>query len=54
MLRWMSKSCPNGLSEVFQFHCKKKALDKQPRNFFVEGSIDEINENFQVEMNWLN
>lgn len=47
---WMDVSCPNGLQEIHSFHVKKgkEILDKKLRDVFVNGSIQDIRDDFQV------
>ena len=45
---WMTKGTLNNLADVYEFYCKKGKLEKAVRDMFVNGSMDEIRENFQV------
>lgn len=44
---WMKHGSTNSLAELYKFYCNKK-LDKSTRDLFMEGSLDDIRENFQV------
>lgn len=44
---WMSYGSTNSLAKLYEFYCNK-ILDKSKRDLFVEGSLEDIKENFQV------
>lgn len=43
---WIEKSSLNNLADVYQFHCGS-TISKDDREMFVEGSMQDIRENFQ-------
>lgn len=43
---WIEKSSLNNLADVYEFHCGS-TLNKDDRDIFVEGSMDNVRENFQ-------
>uniref|UniRef100_H2YW38 DNA polymerase subunit gamma-1 n=1 Tax=Ciona savignyi TaxID=51511 RepID=H2YW38_CIOSA len=43
---WVVMGSTNSLKEVHKFYCKKK-LDKEMRDIFVTGNINDVKENFQ-------
>jgi DNA polymerase gamma 1 len=45
---WMDISCLNNLQDVYQLYCGGQELDKEMRNVFVHGTLDDIKEQFQV------
>lgn len=46
---WMEVSSPNNLSDVHWLHVRRgKKLDKQPRDIFVKGTMQDIRNDFQV------
>ena len=45
---WMDISCLNNLQDIHQLYCGGKELDKEKRNVFVHGTLDDIKEQFQV------
>lgn len=45
---WMDISCLNNLQDIYQLYCGGKELDKEKRNVFVHGTLDDIKEQFQV------
>lgn len=50
-LGWSSISSLNSLAEVYKLYCGK-TLDKEKRNIFMEGCLDDVRENFQDLMNY--
>lgn len=50
-LNWSSKSSLNSLSEVYKLYCGKE-LDKEKRNIFVDGTLDDIRDDFQNLMTY--
>ena len=47
-LPWMLASSPNSLKEAYKLHCGGEYMDKTQRNIFVDGSMSDIREDFQV------
>ena len=47
ILEWQNVSSFNGLNDVYKLYCGGLGLDKEKRNFFVTGSLNEIKDNFQ-------
>ena len=45
---WMDVGSLNNLSDVFALYTKNGTLDKSTKDFFVEGTLADIHENFQV------
>ena len=45
---WMETGSLNNLAAVYQFYCGGKELDKEKRNVFVHGTLDDVKEQFQV------
>ncbi|KAH3836064.1 hypothetical protein DPMN_109433 [Dreissena polymorpha] len=41
-------SSMNNLSDVHQLHVGGERLDKDPRNIFLEGTMQDVRDNFQV------
>lgn len=50
-LIWSSQSSLNNLGDVYKLYCDKE-LSKEPRNIFVEGTMDDIHDNFQKLMHY--
>ncbi|CAO1413192.1 unnamed protein product [Diamesa serratosioi] len=48
---WGSLTSLNSLSEVYKLYCQKE-LDKEKRNIFVEGTMEEIQNDFQSLMSY--
>ena len=46
--KWMDISCLNNLRDTYQLYCGGKELDKEKRNIFVHGTLDDVKEQFQV------
>ncbi len=47
ILEWQNVSSFNGLNDVYKLYCGGLGLDKEKRNVFVTGSLDEIKNDFQ-------
>lgn len=47
---WMDVGSLNNLSDVFSLYTKNGSLDKATKDFFVEGNLSDILENFQVNL----
>lgn len=43
---WIERSSLNNLADVYEFHCGS-TLNKDDRDIFVEGSMDDVRNNFQ-------
>ncbi|XP_058445301.1 DNA polymerase subunit gamma-1, mitochondrial [Malaya genurostris] len=50
-LAWSSQSSLNNLADVYQLYCGGK-LDKEKRDIFLLGSLNDVRENFQSLMNY--
>lgn len=48
MFDWMDSGSLNSLDGVYQFYCNGEQLDKTNRDVFVKGTIQDINNDFQV------
>lgn len=46
---WMETSSLNNLQDIYQFYCGGKELDKEKRSVFVQGTLDDVKEQFQVK-----
>jgi len=45
----MNESCLNNLNDVYKQYCKgARPLEKQLRDVFVTGTVDDVIQNFQV------
>lgn len=44
---WMEVGTTNSLAKLYEFYCGKE-LDKSTRDLFVEGTLKDILNNFQV------
>lgn len=52
-LPWMSVGCQNSLDDVYKFYCKpKEGLQKSARNVFVDGTLNDVREDFQNLMSY--
>ncbi|EDW27333.1 GL21087 [Drosophila persimilis] len=51
-LGWLEQSSLNSLLEVHRLYCGGEALSKEPRNIFVEGTLDQVRHNFQLLVNY--
>lgn len=49
---WMETGSLNNLAAVYQFYCGGKELDKEKRNVFVHGTLDDVKEQFQELMTY--
>lgn len=49
---WKKASAMNNLADVVRLHCDKYLMDKNVRNMFVKGTIDDIKLNFQDAMTY--
>ncbi|XP_037959591.1 DNA polymerase subunit gamma-1, mitochondrial [Teleopsis dalmanni] len=47
-IEWRAQSSLNNLVEVHKLYCGGETLTKEPRNIFVEGSINDVRESFQA------
>jgi hypothetical protein len=45
---WKEMSTMNNLNDVYQLHCNGEPLQKDTRDVFVKGSIQDVREKFQV------
>ena len=45
---WKEVSTLNNLNDVYQLHCSGKPLEKATREVFVEGTMEDVREQFQV------
>lgn len=43
---WMEFGSTNSLAKIYEFYCNE-SLDKSTRDYFIEGTLDDIRENFQ-------
>lgn len=48
---WIEKGSLNNLADVYEFHCGGK-ISKDDREIFVEGSMDDVRNNFQSLMTY--
>lgn len=48
---WIEKSSLNNLADVYQFHCGS-TISKDDREIFIEGTMDDVRENFQSLMTY--
>ncbi|KAH8283554.1 hypothetical protein KR018_005578 [Drosophila ironensis] len=51
-LAWRQQSSLNSLVEVHRLYCGGEPLSKEPRNIFVEGTLDQVRQNFQSLVNY--
>lgn len=52
-ISWSSQSSLNNLVDVFKLYCgSEDSIDKEQRSMFVEGSLEEIQRNFQSLMTY--
>lgn len=47
ILEWQNVSSFNGLSDVHKLYCGGRGLDKEKRNIFVTGTLDDVKKDFQ-------
>nr|CAG4640618.1 EOG090X00SQ [Eulimnadia texana] len=52
ILEWQNVSSFNGLADVYKLYCGGPGLDKQKRDIFVEGTLQDVRENFQELMTY--
>ncbi|XP_011190745.1 DNA polymerase subunit gamma-1, mitochondrial [Zeugodacus cucurbitae] len=45
---WQAQSSLNSLVDVHRLYCGGELLSKEPRNIFLEGSLSDVKENFQM------
>lgn len=48
---WIERSSLNNLADVCEFHCGKK-IDKDEREIFIEGTLDDVRNNYQSLMTY--
>ncbi|KAF2351303.1 DNA-directed DNA polymerase family A palm domain [Trinorchestia longiramus] len=46
-LPWMSVGSINNLNDVYKFYCKKEELQKEERDVFISGTLEDIRNDFQ-------
>ena len=51
-LEWQSMSSLNSLAEVYRLYCEGRELSKEPRNIFIEGTLQDVRQNFQSLMEY--
>ncbi|KAH8335954.1 hypothetical protein KR074_012591 [Drosophila pseudoananassae] len=51
-LGWLDKSSLNSLVEVHRLYCGGSPLSKEPRNIFVEGTLEQVRQHFQSLVNY--
>ncbi|XP_068140415.1 DNA polymerase subunit gamma-1, mitochondrial isoform X1 [Drosophila tropicalis] len=51
-LGWLEQSSLNSLVEVHRLYCGGEPLSKEPRNIFVEGTMEQVRQNFQSLVNY--
>ncbi|XP_061402848.1 DNA polymerase subunit gamma-1, mitochondrial [Musca vetustissima] len=51
-LEWLSQSSLNSLAEVHRLYCGGEAINKEERNVFVEGTLQDVREDFQALMSY--
>ncbi|XP_053959040.1 DNA polymerase subunit gamma-1, mitochondrial [Anastrepha ludens] len=49
---WQSQSSLNSLVDVHQLYCGGESLSKEPRNIFLEGTLSDVSDNFQMLMEY--
>ena len=47
---WKKVSSMNNLNDVYQLHCGGEPLEKAKRDVFVEGTMKDVREQFQVSL----
>ncbi len=50
---WMDVGSLNNLADVYELYTSNHRLDKSTRDLFVEGSLQDIRDNFQVHISFL-
>lgn len=51
-LDWLEQSSLNSLVDVHRLYCGGQPLSKEPRNIFVEGTLDQVRQHFQSLVNY--
>ncbi|XP_030376769.1 DNA polymerase subunit gamma-1, mitochondrial isoform X2 [Scaptodrosophila lebanonensis] len=51
-LDWLEQSALNSLVEVHRLYCGGEPLSKEPRNIFVEGTLEQVRQQFQSLTNY--
>ncbi|XP_017014717.2 DNA polymerase subunit gamma-1, mitochondrial [Drosophila takahashii] len=51
-LGWLEQSSLNSLVEVHRLYCGGESLSKEPRNIFVEGTLEQVRQSFQSLTNY--
>ncbi|KAH8400544.1 hypothetical protein KR222_006186, partial [Zaprionus bogoriensis] len=51
-LNWLEQSSLNSLVDVHRLYCGGAPLSKEPRNIFIEGTLDEVRQHFQSLVNY--
>ncbi|KAH8238861.1 hypothetical protein KR038_005045 [Drosophila bunnanda] len=51
-MAWLEQSSLNSLVEVHRLYCGGDPLSKEPRNIFVEGTLEQVRQNFQSLVNY--
>ncbi|KAM8715192.1 hypothetical protein ACLKA7_002267 [Drosophila subpalustris] len=51
-LDWLEKSSLNSLVDVHRLYCGGEDLMKEPRNIFVEGTLEQVRQHFQLLVNY--
>ncbi|XP_017037339.1 DNA polymerase subunit gamma-1, mitochondrial [Drosophila kikkawai] len=51
-LAWLEQSSLNSLVEVHRLYCGGEPLSKEPRNIFVEGTLEQVRQSFQSLVNY--
>ncbi|KAH8410199.1 hypothetical protein KR009_008116 [Drosophila setifemur] len=51
-LAWLEQSSLNSLVEVHRLYCGGEPLSKEPRNIFVEGTLEQVRQSFQALVNY--
>ncbi|EDW13493.1 DNA polymerase subunit gamma-1, mitochondrial [Drosophila mojavensis] len=51
-LDWLAQSSLNNLVDVHRLYCGGEPLSKEPRNIFVEGTLEQVRQQFQSLVNY--
>ncbi|EDW03213.1 DNA polymerase subunit gamma-1, mitochondrial [Drosophila grimshawi] len=51
-LDWLEQSSLNSLVDVHRLYCGGEPLSKEPRNIFVEGTLEQVRQQFQSLVNY--
>ncbi|XP_030569868.1 DNA polymerase subunit gamma-1, mitochondrial [Drosophila novamexicana] len=51
-LNWLKQSALNNLVDVHRLYCGGEPLSKEPRNIFVEGTLEQVRQQFQPLVNY--